>query len=167
MPAALPTTAVHPPRDTVLYDGQCRFCRSQMSRAGLTPRPSRGSRLPRASSRVAARRDGGDRSVRPGPGGRKRLAAPHAAAAAPLAAGGAVACARESAPLELALPADRPEPLSIRRHLRRRNLPAALTGRPAGGDQPSAESPTLPSSSLSRRVIVLACTPSSFAALAL
>ena len=31
MPAVLLTTAIHPVRDTVLYDGTCRFCRSQMA----------------------------------------------------------------------------------------------------------------------------------------
>lgn len=25
------TTATHPPRDTVIYDGHCRFCRSQIA----------------------------------------------------------------------------------------------------------------------------------------
>lgn len=31
MSAVLLTTANHPVRDTVLYDGKCRFCRSQMA----------------------------------------------------------------------------------------------------------------------------------------
>ena len=31
MPNVLPITATHPARDTVLYDGACRFCRGQMA----------------------------------------------------------------------------------------------------------------------------------------
>lgn len=31
MASPLPTTATRPDRDTVLYDGECRFCRGQMA----------------------------------------------------------------------------------------------------------------------------------------